>query len=311
MTFDHQSARCCPLYRRQFMAGSAALGVALLLPGGAPAAAVRELEGSVQVNGKSATRKTRVRPGDVIETGPKSKLVFVVGQDAFLLREQSQLSLDKAKGSKEAVISGLRLLTGALLAVFAKGPRTIETATATAGIRGTGVYIEASATETYFCTCYGEVELRDKAGTARKLIVSGYHTPNMIYARPVDGKVMAPAAFKGHTDDELIMLDRLVGRTSPIVDRDQRLRDAGGKPPQPESMLQSPAQAKPDAAPKPEPLPAEPAPQPNPQSQAPPQPAAAEPPPAPSPIPPPEPSLPKPETPPSDPALRLPPARLD
>jgi hypothetical protein len=311
MTLDHKAACSCPLHRREFMAGTAALGVALLLPGAATAAAVRELEGSVQVNGKGATRKTRVRPGDVIETGPKSKLVFVVGQDAFLLREQSRLSLEKAKGSKEAVVSGLRLLTGALLAVFAKGPRTIETATATAGIRGTGVYIEASASETYFCTCYGEVKLRDKAGLVRKLVVSGYHTPNMIYARMVDGKMMAPAAFKDHTDDELVMLDRLVGRTSPIVDRDQKLKGASGQPAQPEGMPQAPVQAKPDAAPKPEPLPAEPAAQPKPQSQAPSQPAAAEPAPAPSPIPPPEPLSPKPETPPPDPELRLPPPRLN
>ena len=140
MTLHHRTAPSRPLCRRRFMAASAALGVAMLLPGAALAAAVRELEGSVRVNGKDATRKTRVRPGDVIETGPKSKLVFVVGQDAFLLREQSRLSLDKSKGGKGTVISGLRLLTGALLAAFAEGPRTIETATATAGIRGTGVY---------------------------------------------------------------------------------------------------------------------------------------------------------------------------
>jgi hypothetical protein len=311
MTLHHKTAPSRPLCRRRFMAASAALGVALLLPGAALAAAVRELEGSVRVNGKDATRKTRVRPGDVIETGPKSKLVFVVGQDAFLLREQSRLSLDKSKGGKGTVISGLRLLTGALLAAFAEGPRTIETATATAGIRGTGVYIEASATETYFCTCYGEVELRDKAGTARKLVVSGYHTPNMIYARMVDGKMMVPAPFKDHTDDELIMLDRLVGRTSPIVDRDQKLKAAGGKPAQPEDMPQAPVQPQSEPLPKAEPPPAEPAPQAKPQSQAPTQPAATESPRTLSPVPPPEPVSPKPEPPPSDQELRLPPPRLN
>jgi len=167
MGLDQKADDLCPLHRRRFLTASAALGAAVLIPGGVHAADVRDLAGSVKVNGKPATRKTRVRPGDVVETGPKSKVVFVIGQDAFLLREQSRLNLDKSKAGKEAVISGLRLVTGALLAVFGKGLRTIETATANAGIRGTGVYIEATPTETYFCTCYGEVELRDKANRVR------------------------------------------------------------------------------------------------------------------------------------------------
>lgn len=299
MALDQKAVRSCRLHRRRFLAASAALAAALMLPGIARSANVRQLEGNVRVNGKRATRSTRVRPGDTIETGPKSRLVFVVGQDAFLLREQSRLALERSKGGKEVVVSGLRLLTGALLAVFAPGPRVIETATATAGIRGTGVYLEASATETYFCTCYGEVELRDKASTVRKLVVSGYHTPNRIYARMVDGKMMAPANVKDHTDDELIMLEQLVGRTSPIANRNQKLKGAA-EPVQPQS----------EAAPKAEPPVAEPVPPPKPQSQAPAQPVAVEPPP--SPTPPPEPPLPpKPEAPPSDRELRLPPPRLN
>jgi hypothetical protein len=311
MSLDEKAADLCPLHRRRFLTASAALCAAVLIPGSVHAADVREIAGSVKVNGKPATRKTRVRPGDVVETGPKSKVVFVIGQDAFLLREQSRLNLDKSKAGKEAVISGLRLLTGALLAVFGKGPRTIETATATAGIRGTGVYIEASPTETYFCTCYGEVELRDKARTVRKLVVSGYHTPNMIYAQMVGGKMMAPAEVKDHTDDELVMLDKLVGRTSPIVERNQKLK--GGEPGQPEAQSQSGAQPKGEAPPKTEAAPqAEPPPQPQAEPQAPPKPVAAEPPPPPSPTPPPEPPAPpKPETPPADLEWRLPPPRLN
>ena len=303
MSLDEKAGDLCPLHRRRFLTASAALGAAVLIPGGVHAADVRDLAGSVKVNGKPATRKTRVRPGDVVETGPKSKVVFVIGQDAFLLREQSRLNLGKSKAGKEAVISGLRLLTGALLAVFENGPRTIETAAATAGIRGTGVYIEASPTETYFCTCYGEVELRDKARTVRKLVVSGYHTPNMIFAQMVGGKMMAPAEVKNHTDAELIMLEKLVGRTSPIVERNQKLK--GGEPAQPEAQSQSAAQPKEEAPPKAEGAPqAEPPPQPQAQPQAPPKPAAAEPPPPPSPTP-------SPETPPSDLEWRLPPPRLN
>ncbi len=100
------------------------------------------------------------------------------------------------------------------------------TATAAAGVRRTGVYLEASAEQTYFCTCYGTVELRDKAGRQRKLLVSTYHTPNIIYAQTVAGRLLAAAAVKDHTDAELIMLDALVGRTSPLVGRQQKQKAA-------------------------------------------------------------------------------------
>jgi hypothetical protein len=133
----------------------------------------------------------------------------------------------------------------------------------------------------------------------------------MIYAQMVGGKMMAPAEVKDHTDDELVMLDKLVGRTSPIVERNQKLK--GGEPGQPEAQSQSGAQPKGEAPPKTEAAPqAEPPPQPQAEPQAPPKPVAAEPPPPPSPTPPPEPPAPpKPETPPADLEWRLPPPRLN
>ena len=161
-----------------------------------------------------------------METAQGARVVFVIGEDAFLLRGDSKLMLEHNASGKALVISGLRLLSGGLLAVFAPGARRIETPTATAGIRGTGVYIEASAEQTYFCTCYGVVELRDRAGVERKTVMSGYHTPNMIFANPAERGKMADAEVKDHTDEELIMLERLVGRTSPIVLRNQKLKEA-------------------------------------------------------------------------------------
>jgi hypothetical protein len=204
---------------------------------------VRLVEGSVRVNGKPATRATRVRAGDLVETGPDSKLVFVVGQDAFLLRAGSSLRLETppTSGGKVAT-AGIRLDSGALLAVFGKGRRLIQTATATATIRGTGVYLEATADQTYFCTCYGEVELRDKTGAERKLVVTGYHAPNMIYSHAVDGRMLAAAGVKDHTDVELIMLDTLVGRTSPLARR-QPEQEAKTKSAQPEAVSEETATA--------------------------------------------------------------------
>ena len=313
MGLDENAVRLRPPHRRGFLVASAALGASVLLPGAARTASVRELEGSVSVNGKPATRATRVRTGDLIETGPDSKLVFVLGQDAFLLRERSSLKLEERPTSNGKVaIASLRLETGALLAVFGKGSRLMETATATAaaGVRRTGVYLEASAEQTYFCTCYGTVELRDKAGRQRKLLISTYHTPNIIYAQTVAGRLLAAAAVKDHTDAELIMLDALVGRTSPLVGRQQKQEAATAPVPEPPQS----AASEPTAEKQPEKQPparrkrqqpkAQPTPSGSEPEQSASQPAAStpglEPPPPP-----------KPQTPPPDEELRLPPARLD
>ena len=240
----------CAHGRRNFLLASAALGTSLLLPGGARAAQIKRMEGQVTVNGKAAKTTTRIKPGDLIVTAAGAKLVFAVGQDAFLLRGGSKLKLDTSKTGKEPVVSGLRLLTGALLAVLGKSARQIETTTATAGIRGTGVYVEASAKQTYFCTCYGEVELGSRKGNERKLVISGYHTPTMIYARPTNGKMMSGAAFKDHTDQELIMLSRVLGQTSPIEERNKRLKEnTNGQAQDAKPSTQAVQSAQPEAVP--------------------------------------------------------------
>jgi len=226
MSLERRPARCAVTHRRGFLVASAALGAALLLPAGVSAAQVKVLQGSVRVNGKKASKSTAIRPGDTVETAQGAHVAFVIGEDAFLLRSESKLMLEHNASGKASVISGLRLLSGGLLAVFAPGARRIETPTATAGIRGTGIYLEASAEQTYFCTCYGVVDLRDRAGVERKTVVSGYHTANMIFANPAERGRMADAEVKDHTDEELIMLERLVGRTSPIVLRNQKLKEA-------------------------------------------------------------------------------------
>jgi hypothetical protein len=237
----------CRHGRRRFLHAAIALGAALCLPRPVRAAQVRVLEGKVTVNGKPATKATPVRPGDVIVTGRGAKLVFVLGEDAFLLRENSRLSLDKSGGGSSAVVSGLRILTGALLAVFGKGQRSVVTSTATIGIRGTGVYLEVARAQTYLCACYGDVEVRDNKGVQRRRLISGYHTPAMIYADMRAGQMMSGAEVKNHSDEELVMLESLVGRTSPVKLRDQKLKEGAalrdesiGATPQPAASPASP-----------------------------------------------------------------------
>jgi len=202
--------------RRKFIAQSVALGTALMLPSIAQAGRLRQLAGNVAVNGKAANAATEIRSLDVVTTGAGSSAVLVMGKDALLIRANSEVEL---LGKPNTVaLTGLRMLTGAVLGVFGKGGgRQVLTGTATIGIRGTGIYMEASAEQTYFCTCYGDVSIEDQHRGERHLVLSGYHSPNVIYAAKKDGAMMQKAQFINHTDDELVMLEKLVGRKPPFV----------------------------------------------------------------------------------------------
>ena len=202
--------------RRGFLLQSAACSAALLLPATSHAGKLHQVDGAVTVNGRLASRANEIRALDVIKTGTGGRLVLVMGKDAFLIRANSEVEI--LGKPKALLLSGLRMLTGALLGVFGKGgSRQLLTTTATAGIRGTGIYLEASPERTYLCACYGTVEIEDQHRTEKRLVVSGYHAPNIIYAEKTDGKMMHKAEFLNHTDDELVMLEKLVGRVPPFV----------------------------------------------------------------------------------------------
>jgi hypothetical protein len=201
--------------RREFLIRSAALGAGLMLPAMALAGRLQQIRGNVTVNGVSATGATDVRALDIVSTAAGGSAILVMGKDAMLIRANSEVEI--LGKPKAAVLTGLRMLTGALLGVFGKGGgRQLLTSTATIGIRGTGIYMEASADQTYFCTCYGEVSIEDQHRGEKRLVLSGYHSPNIIHAEKKEGAMMQKAQFINHTDAELILLEKLVGRVPPF-----------------------------------------------------------------------------------------------
>jgi hypothetical protein len=179
---------------------------------------IQDLRGEVRVNGQRLARNGTIRPGDHVSTGPDGYVVFAVGQDAFMLRANGDLRLEAAG----TLLSGLRLITGALGAVFGRRPDRavrINAPTVTAGIRGTACYLEARPEATYFCTCHGTIELAATANERDRetLTATRHNNPRMIYPRPRDGQLFEPAAFATHTDGEIEMLERAVGRKAPWI----------------------------------------------------------------------------------------------
>ncbi len=185
------------------------------VPGPLPAGrSFYEVAGPVTVNGKAANLATQIFANDIVETGKGGHAIFVVGADAFILRDSSRMEL---KGSG-FLTNQLRLLTGALLSVFGKGARSVSGPTSTIGIRGTGLYLEAQPDLTYVCTCYGTTDIAasDDPKISETIVSTHHDAPRYVLARPDKGRRIVSAPFKNHTDLELMLIESLVGRTPPF-----------------------------------------------------------------------------------------------
>ena len=203
------------LSRRHFLQAAAASGLLVPLRSFGAPDQVHDLRGKVTINNRPATYKSEVLPGDRIATGNDGHFVFVMGQDAVMLRSRSEVVIERYDDAQGL----LRLLTGAMGAVFGRGKsRRVVAANATAGIRGTGVYMETRGDGTYFCTCWGSVDLAATDDPAdRQRIESSRHVANLVSLRADGGTRFKPSIFETHTDEEMDILEKCVGRRSPIL----------------------------------------------------------------------------------------------
>ncbi|MCE9641710.1 MAG: hypothetical protein K8S22_16460, partial [Betaproteobacteria bacterium] len=128
-----------------------------------------------------------------------------IGDNAFLQRQSSRVEFGVS------IESFLRVVAGGLLAVFGKGARMLSTPVAAIGIRGTGCYIETDEKKTYFCLCFGAVDLKPVGGPAFSYATTHHEKPVWI-----EGGKMKPAGVLNHADAEVIMFEALAGRRSPF-----------------------------------------------------------------------------------------------
>ena len=173
---------------------------------------VNRLDGTATVNGQAAKVGTPVKPGDKVSTGRGSQAVIVIQDDAFLMRADTSIEF-KAKGS---LLGEMVIATGKVLSVFSKKPMGIKAASASIGIRGTGGYIEVDPRRVYFCLCYGTAVV-DGPGMASRLIETKHHESPVFISETGGIMNVEPGPFLNHTDEELIMLESLVGRDPPFL----------------------------------------------------------------------------------------------
>ena len=185
----------------------------------APGRSVYRVTGTVTVNGNPATLDTHIAPGDRVVTGPDGELIYAVGDSAFIARPGTEVVIEAAKASS-LIVGGYELLKGKLLSVFGGGrPLRLKCSLATVGIRGTGVYMESEPDQAYFCTCYGVTDVEAaRDPQSRTTVVSAHHDrPLYILAGQPSGDNIRNAPFINHTDQELMLIEALVGREPPFV----------------------------------------------------------------------------------------------
>jgi hypothetical protein len=199
-------------YIALFGAAGASGAIREVLAAGDLPPGLHRVEGSAMVNGKAAKSGAAVNLGDRISTGPGSSAVVVQKGDAFLMRADTTIEI---KG-RDGVLTEMIIATGKVLSVFAKKPVAVKAATASIGIRGTGAYIEVEPGQVYFCLCYGEAVIEGPA-MAPKTVTTTHHEQPLILTTTTPAMAAQPGPFRNHSDDELIMLEALVGRQPPFM----------------------------------------------------------------------------------------------
>lgn len=203
--------------RRRLLTGMAALAAfGALRPASAMAPAggsLRQSDGAVMVNGRPAQAGSAVSSGDKVAAGPNGTAVFTLGDDAFLLRAESVVTVSDGPAGRQ-----VDLESGRLLSVFGPKQITLKTPHANVGIRGTAAYLEARPAATDICLCYGHAVLSPSAAPdkAEEVRTRHHDAPRRIFG-PGRQPVMEPYMVTNHTDEELVMLEALVGRVPPFV----------------------------------------------------------------------------------------------
>lgn len=175
---------------------------------------VYQARGPVTVDGCRAETATPVNANARIETGSGAEFIFVIGSDAFLVRENTRMEFE----GDSMTVRAFRVITGAVLSVFGRGAKDIHTPNGWIGIRGTGLYLEAEPERSYVCTCYGTADLTaaDAPSVSERIVSRHHDDPRYILGSGESTRIM-PAPFINHDDLELMLIETLVGRTPPFA----------------------------------------------------------------------------------------------
>ena len=196
---------CISMSRRHLIAISAAAVTTPHLSWAQNTDAIRSLHGALDIDSFKGKKGARLKASQ--------QAVFSIGGDAFLTNSALEADIEIAE---DGLVQKLTILSGEALAVLK--PRTSrQTAlllpNSTASIRGTGFYVNIGIEEpkNYICCCYGHIQFEENSDGTPQQLKNSYHNAVTIDETGRFGTPSMNFPF-GHYDDELVMLEKQVGR---------------------------------------------------------------------------------------------------
>jgi len=170
---------------------------------------IYDFKSPVLINGKLANKNSPVTFGDEIITGSRGRIGLRLAGNVYRVGNRSHLTLPKTEKNFT-----LNFFFGSVLAVFRSDtPKTIRTHTSVLGVRGTGLYLNVDSEQTFLCTCYGDIEFKDKENEENVRHIHGeYHN---IVVLNHQTRAFSSQAMKGHKTSDLFELEALANRTPP------------------------------------------------------------------------------------------------
>jgi hypothetical protein len=168
--------------------------------------------GEITVNGLRSRKGHAIKPGQTVKTGKGAEAIYVIESNAFLQRESTEVNF-----GANALTGFMRVVSGRILSVFGTGHKSLLVGSATIGIRGTACHIAMEPERAYFCLCYGEVEIMLPAPGKEPVQLKSSHHDKPIYIPSHGEENFQPAKMLDHNDDELKLLEALVGRLPPLM----------------------------------------------------------------------------------------------
>lgn len=167
---------------------------------------IAELEGDALLNGKRLLQRQSILSGDTLQTGAGCHVIFVIGNAAFHVRQNSRVTAER--GATLSSVGLLRVHKGAVISVWDQAAAIrVATPTLTVTLRSGGLYTEVFEKRrnlSYLCNCYGTMRL-NSAG-AHVVSSSVYHEAYWAGVEDSENAGLVPAPHIKHSDEELEFL---------------------------------------------------------------------------------------------------------
>ena len=163
-------------------------------------------EGWVTADGEPVDFGQPLSPGTLVQVGEGSYCEIIFGGNILRIQENSiaTIEIDSRKRKLDLRFGGVAAVFKKLQTLGGRESFEFRTPTAVGGVRGTTFYIRVEdVSNTYICTCNGELGLEFPNMHDERQILSAHHTAYR-FTRGEGGSISAASAgLIYHTDEEM------------------------------------------------------------------------------------------------------------